>query len=274
MTKEEFRKLQLTQLEIMDEIHKICVENNIVYYIIGGTALGAVRHEGFIPWDLDIDIAMRRSEYDRFKEICKIQLDSRFIYRDYTNSHNYDHPHALVCIKNTILENRFDKFNTEQENFGIYLDIFPLDNAPTDEKLKMKQKNKLIKISTLKRYKVGKCYNNYLLKRLMKKVVSAAIFWSSVDKLNAKQDKCMRLYNEKETDFVCSMASHYPYEKQYMPKDIYGKPQLVDFEGRQYYAPQKLEEYLTRIYKDYMKLPPKEEQKANLDAFERVVFDR
>lgn len=274
MTKDEFRKLQLTQLEIMDEIHRICVNNNISYYMIGGTALGAVRHGGFIPWDLDIDIAMRRVDYDRFKQVCEKTLDNRFTYRDYTNMHNFNHPHALICIKNTVLVNKFDKFNSGVENLGIYLDIFPLDNAPTNKEARMKQAKDLADIKKLKQYKVAMSYQKNIVKTIVKKVISAALFWTSVDKINIKMDECMRRYNDEETGYLCSMASHYSYEKQYMPQEIYGVPQLMKFEDRQYYGPQNVDEYLKRIYKDYMKLPPEEEQKANLSVFEKVVFDK
>lgn len=274
MTNSDFRKLQLTQLEIMDEIHRICTLNNIEYYLIGGTALGAVRHGGFIPWDLDIDIAMKRQDYDSFKEACKTELNSRFSYRDYTNTRNFDHPHALVCINNTVLVNKFDKFNPKMENLGIYLDVFPLDNAPTDENLKKKQAEDIIKIKKLKRLKVGMCYQSSLIKKAVKTLVRALIFWTTTDKLNKKLDECMRRYNDSDTGYLCSMASHYSYEKQYMPRKIYGEPQLVDFEDRKYYAPQMLDEYLTKIFKDYMKLPPIEQQQMNLAVFEEVIFDK
>lgn len=274
MTKEDFRRLQLAQLEIMDEIHRLCIRHGIVYYMIGGTVLGAVRHGGFIPWDLDIDIAMKREDYDHFKEVCEEELSSRFSYRDYANTHNYDHPHALVCINHTILVNKFDKYNPNKENLGIYLDIFPLDNAPVEERARKNQAETIQRLKAYKGYKLGMCYSNHLAKKVVKKMIRGAMFWTSVDRINQKTDQCMRKYNDKSTGYLCSMASHYSYEKQCMPQDIYGVPQLVKFEDREYYAPQKIEEYLTRIYKDYMKLPPEEEQQANLSVFEKVVFDK
>ena len=274
MTNEDFRKLQLTQMEIMDEIHRICVEHSITYYIIGGTALGAVRHGGFIPWDLDIDIAMKRADYDKFKEVCKTSLDSRYTYRDYTNTHNYPNPHALVCINNTVLVNKFDKFNKQTENFGIYLDIFPLDNAPADEALKNKQAEKMVKLKKLRKNKIAMRYEKSFIKSLAKNLIKASLFWISLDKINQLNDDCMRTYNSQDTGYLCSMASHYSYEKQYMPQEVYGTPQLIKFENREYFAPEKLDEYLTRIYKNYMQLPPKNQQKANLKVFESVIFDK
>lgn len=273
MTQEEFKKLQLVQVEIMDEIHRICIENGITYYMIGGTALGAVRHRGFIPWDLDMDIAMTRENYDRFKEICATELNPRFLYRDYTNTSKFAHPHALLCIKNTFLEIKFDKYNPDTENLGIYLDIFPLDNAPADEKLQQKQADRLNRIKNMKKYKLATLYQNSTVKKICKKTVSALMFWTSVDEINKKMDACMRQYDSEPTGYLCSMASHYSYKKQCMPQEIYGTPQLLEFEGREYYGPQNVDEYLTRIYKDYMKLPSKDEQKQNLAVFEKVIFD-
>ena len=69
MTQEDIQRLQNIQLMIMDEIHRVCVENHLSYYMIGGTALGAIRHGGFIPWDMDIDIAMPREDYEKFISI-------------------------------------------------------------------------------------------------------------------------------------------------------------------------------------------------------------
>jgi len=274
MNKLEFDKLRSVQLEIMDEVHRVCCENNLTYYIIGGTALGAVRHGGYIPWDVDIDIAMPRKDYERLAEISDEVLNKRFKYRNYKNTKKFTHPHALVCVNNTFLSTKSGLINTNEENLGIYLDVFPLDNAPTDKALQQAQvaaieKNK--RTNVLKRaYRYKKNFKNTVIK----KVVSKLMFYTTVDKLNAEFDEICRMYENNETGLWCSMSSHYSYAKQCMPNSVYGKPQLVKFEGREYYAPEQLDDYLTRIYGDYMKLPPEEERQANLGFFEKVVFDR
>ena len=146
MNKADFKKLQSVQMEIMDEVHRVCTENNILYYIIAGTALGAVRHGGFIPWDLDIDVAMPRSDYERFQKICNEKMSDRFICRNYKNTKGYLRPHALVCIKDTYLSTKSEKYNTNEQNLGIYLDVFPLDNAPDDVALREKQAEQIKKL--------------------------------------------------------------------------------------------------------------------------------
>lgn len=270
---QEFKKLQQTQMEIMDEIHRVCCDNGIKYYIIGGTALGAVRHSGFIPWDLDIDIAMPRVDYERFAEVGENQLSNRFCYKSYKNTKGYTRPHALVCINNTLLYTKYSKLNTNEVNYGIYMDIFPLDNAPSSKELQKKQAKQLKFINKLKAIRHGYSFSEKLWKRIIKKSIAKLLFFISIDKMNEKFDRVSRLYENVDSNMMCSMASHYSYDKQCMSSEIYGKPTLVRFEDRQYYAPEKIDEYLTRIYGDYMQLPPEEERRANLSAFEKVVFD-
>ncbi len=273
----ELKKLKLAQMEIMDEIHRICCENNIIYYIIGGTALGAIRHGGFIPWDIDIDIAMPRTDYERFSEICKFALSDRFMYRDYKNTADFMHPHALVCIKNTSLIVKNDKFNSPKKSLGvhgIYLDIFPLDTAPEDAELQEKQISRIEKIKKLKLLKRAYRHGKDIKNSIVKPLISKMIFWTNIDKLNAEFDKECRRYEKSDSVFLCSMASRYKYSKQCMPASVYGKPRLVKFEDREYFAPEMLENYLKRIYGDYMKLPPESERRGNLEIFADVIFDK
>jgi len=77
MTHQEFVKLQNCQLEITDEIHRICTKNGISYYMVGETGIGAVRHRGFIRWDVDVDISILLREYDKLLEVCKTDLNNK-----------------------------------------------------------------------------------------------------------------------------------------------------------------------------------------------------
>ncbi len=273
MNMDEFKKLQSVQMEIMDEVHRICCEHQIVYYIIGGTALGAVRHGGFIPWDMDIDIAMPRADYERFAEVCQTALSPRYIYRDYKNTHDFMHPHALVCIRNTFLSTKFDYMNPSEENLGIFLDVFPLDVAPEQKELQEQHVKDIEKVKRRKYLRRGYIYRAGLKQKIVKKVISSLLFFYNIDKLNEDFDAVCRRYEDTDSSLLCSMSSHYRYSKQCMPATVYGTPQLVDFEDRQYYAPEQLDDYLTRIFKDYMTLPPEKERQANLGYFDKVIFD-
>lgn len=266
---ELLEKIHELQLGIMDNIHEICENNNLTYYLIGGSALGAVRHGGFIPWDIDIDIAMPRKDYDLFVNKYSSMLDEKYKCHSWQTEDNYYPPHALVALKGSKMIQRDDYLNPRLKRYGIYLDIFPLDIAPDDEELQKKQAAELVKYKKMKNRKLAITYSkNSFVKRLIKQAVRLMYLPTTINSINKKQHEEMTRYaNNESAKFWCSMASHYSYKKQCMPKEIYGTPCLVNFSGRQYFAPQQLDEYLTRIYNDYMKLPDKEHQQYQIDYF-------
>lgn len=273
MNATEIRKLQNAQMEILDEVHRICVENGIRYYLVGGSALGAVRHQGFIPWDNDMDIAMLRGDYDRFKEVCNTELNDRYSYRDFTNTKDLRHGHALVCMKNTCLIARVAQYNPHLPNMEIFIDIFPLDNVPAGEKERRKQAKKLHYLKLARYYKTAMCYDDNIIRACLKKMVSKLMFWTSIHKLNVKNDKIMRQYSDTDSGYVCSMSSGGSYYKQCLPAEVFGTPRLMPFDGRSYFAPEQVEVYLTRMYNDYMKIPSESEQLNCMNMFTECYYN-
>ena len=99
----EIRELQLLQLDVMKEIHEVCIKHKIEYYLIAGSVLGAVRHGGFIPWDDDIDIAMMRSQYDEFRSVFYEEFDqTKYFLQDYDTDNEHRPALMRLCIKGTI----------------------------------------------------------------------------------------------------------------------------------------------------------------------------
>lgn len=98
------------------------------------------------------------------------------------------------------------------------------------------------------------------------------LFWISVEKLNQIEEKVMMTYALKDTGYMASMAGRYGFDRECKANSIYGTPQLVPFAGRSYYVPEKVHEFLTINYGNYMQLPPKEEQNANYSYFEEITF--
>ena len=274
MNQKEFKWLHQAQMEIMDEVHRICIEEGITYYLIAGSAIGALRHKGFIPWDCDIDCAMARKDYNRFAEACQKRLDSRFKYYDYKNVRGFTHIHALVCIADSTLNIKYDKYNKKYFNCGIFVDIFPLDAAPDTEAERAKHAEL---INAAKRKIYVKRHYNYSaspIKKFGKWIRSLQYAGVTIDQLNEELDQEMRRYENAGTHYLCSMAGRHPYENECSPSEWFGTPVLAEFEDRHYYIPQEADKYLRKMYGDYMQLPPESQRKADMSYFEKVVFDR
>ena len=140
--------------KIKEDIHRVCVELGIRYYLIGGSAIGAVRHQGIIPWDIDIDIAMPRKDYEKFISEGSKLLKSDFELHDYRTDKNFGTFHALVVLKNSYIGFKFEKGSDKQNRFGIFVDILPLDQWPDDVNYKNRliKKHKFIKLLKKEKY--------------------------------------------------------------------------------------------------------------------------
>lgn len=119
------RAVQLKQLDILKEIDALCQRHHIDYWLDGGTILGAVRHGGFIPWDDDIDIAMRLDDLPRFVEVAKQELPEHLYIQTPDTDRNVRLPIFKVRDKNSFLVENADDF-TRPYGKGLYVDIFPM----------------------------------------------------------------------------------------------------------------------------------------------------
>lgn len=102
MDRKTLRKVQLTQLEILKEVDRICTKHGIKYWLSGGTQLGAVRHNGFIPWDDDLDIDMMREDFNRFLKIARTELQESYYLQDWFTEKAYGLPFAKIRKNNTL----------------------------------------------------------------------------------------------------------------------------------------------------------------------------
>lgn len=260
MSQETVNKAHAAQLLIMDDIHRVCIENGIKYYLLGGSALGAIRHSGFIPWDADIDIAMFRKDYDRFVSEASKYLNTRFECHSYITDAVYSPPHALVVLKDSKLLFSYTDNNPLLKPQGIYVDILPLDFITEDQSLQKKHARDLKAISKVKTLKNSKIYNNDdSIKRICKYSLRFIFKIFSWKYLNRRQQEIAMRFNKiNEPTLCCSALSHYNYNKLTMPISVFGEPKEYLFEGRKYYGPEMIEEYLCHIFGDYRQLPSQE----------------
>lgn len=152
----EMKKIWAVELDLLNEFSKVCTENDIKFYADGGTLLGAVRHGGFIPWDDDIDIVMKREEYEKLNQIAPLKFKPPYFWQTEITDPGSLRGHAQLrnSLTTGILTSELKykyKFNQ-----GIFIDVFPLDNIPDkieEQKLLLKklkrQKEKAVKYSYL-----------------------------------------------------------------------------------------------------------------------------
>lgn len=243
--------IKTIQLRIMDEIDKFCRKNKIDYYLSGGTLIGAVRHKGYIPWDDDIDIVMKRSDYNKFistfsadniEIICNSKVDDYYL------------SFAKAIDKTTLLKEHV----APNFELGVYVDIFPMDEIPKSKIKQILRRNKIyisllnLKNITLKRRKL---YKNIII--IFGKIFAG--FFSRkylIEKINS----ISTIHFKEKCDMIGNFNLLVYGFGDIWDKEDYSSTVELEFEGRKYLSPVGYDSVLTKTFGDYMKLPPKDEQ--------------
>lgn len=257
LTDKEIKQIQSIELEMLIEIDRICRKHNIIYSIDGGTLLGAVRHGGFIPWDDDADIIMNRVEYEKLINVIDSELDeNRFYFQDINRTQGYRWGYGKLRRKGT----EFVRLNQEYMSYeqGIFLDIFVCDNVPNNYLTRC--------VCNFNSFIFRKAFYSEVGKNTSKGImrIMYCILNMIPEKLLKKQyASYIRFRNRKETDWVKCLTfpacnKTFGYKREWYENTIDMK-----FEGINFRACRKYEEYLTFLYGDYMKLPPQEKRKAH-----------
>lgn len=252
-------------LDVFSSFIKICTEQKIRYYAAFGTAIGAVRHHGMIPWDDDIDVIMPRPDYERFRSYCDNNDIGKFKLITPEDKNYYLTFPKFVNNETTLLE--LKKFSYV---IGIFIDIFIMEGADNDLNSETSRHNKMFKLAN-DRYDINSHYslNDYwdLLKRLKIRRLFNSIF-----KYPNNRDK-YRLNLIKQCNDILSRV---PYDegnyisiygtiyksKCIFPKSWFDSTVSFKYEGMDVLLPIQYDKMLKKIYGDYMKLPPMEKRKS------------
>lgn len=258
-TNEQLKGIQEIEIEIAKEIIRICEKNDISYFTIGGTTLGAVRHNGFIPWDDDMDIGMCRKDYDKFLEIAPKQLSESFFLLHYRFEKRTPTYHAKVMRLGTqFVESYAEKIDIPH---CVFVDIMPFDNIPSDEKELIKYRKRVKLYHQL--YIAKSVWKTSLTRGKKKYLYSAIRFILHVlmmpvpkEYLYNKLETELRQYNGEETEKISSRGIEvFEWNK----KDVFptvGHP----FESLMLPIPQNADVLLKHQYGDYMQLPPENQR--------------
>ncbi len=272
----ELRKLQLTELDIVKEIIKICEKHNIKYYMLGGTLLGAVRHKGFIPWDDDIDIGMPRDDYEKFILIAKKELSSEFIlnyFKDHVNEKKYlSHYITRIESEKVKLKNKTAK-NIIISN--AWIDVFAIDGLPNNKILSFFHKCKLLYLRMMLRYsqlsdlvsKDGKgkdIFTKFAIK--VGKIINIEKHLDRHKYLD-KIDKTLKKYRYNDSKYVINFSGACKNLKfiEIFPRSKYDSLIKYEFENIKLYGPKDYDYILKKQYGSYM-IEPENKNKHNTET--------
>lgn len=261
------RKVQLIQLQILNEFIQICQHNNLRWYIIGGSLIGVLRHKGFIPWDDDIDIGMPRKDYDKF-----IALQHTFPKGYTLTDHKTDKSWNFSFVQFVDTESKIIVHMNETPRYcNVWIDVFPIDGMPGNCILRwfhgkhVLMYRYLIQIANLRtqvdKHKKGRpWYEKAIIKALHFIPIGRLINVESC--LNA-MEKALKKYDFDKSPWAGNLLGKYR-EKEYMPKEWWGTPVAYPYEGIIVLCPRCSDKIERKLYGNYMEWP-KEEDRVSHD---------
>ena len=258
-------ELQQKLLDMLKWFDSYCEENGICYYVAGGTLLGAMRHGGFIPWDDDIDVIVPRPDYERLISLFTEKKDGYILETPYSSAKDYFYSYAkLYDVSTTLVEHT--RYNCKR---GIYIDVFPLDGAgnTTEECMRtfsgVDRQNMFLMTRTCAIRSGRAAHKNFSI--ILSRLIPG--FVVNNKKLAQKVDKLASVVPYDSSDYVANFMGAYR-SKEILEKSILGTPTRYKFEDIYVNGAEKYDEYLSHIYGDWHKLPPKEKQQSHHDFVE------
>jgi lipopolysaccharide cholinephosphotransferase len=241
------RKHQLRILDILKEVDAICRKNNIDYWLAAGTALGAVRHQGFIPWDDDIDIEVPRTDYLKLIKLLENELPSNMIVQTNETDHLWFQNYAKVRDVNSFMKGKYEK-NMRYKYQGVFIDIFPVESE------------------TLICHALGHCLQAFFMRSNM-------CYYKQWDRFTVRCFKMLKLLYVLFRAFDKLFASKNYFDVTYgirfsnrhAKKYIYPLKDIL-FEGHYFLAPANPDMYLKELFKDYMKIPEENKRKFHASS--------
>lgn len=250
-------KHQKVLYELLEVFDAVCRKHGISYMLFAGSALGAVRHQGFIPWDDDLDVVMLRREYERFLAVAQEELDGEkyFLQREF--SRHWPMFFSKLRKNNTTCLERYIPRDPELHQ-GVYIDIFPCDDL-ADGKLMRKLQfyaSKVVIAKSLDR-------RGYLTDSWKKKLFMAACrllprkpFWAIAKGHREGNSACVHTF----------FGGASRYERNIYPREWFTETVLLSFEGGQFPVSAHYDEMLTALYGDYMTPLPEEKRGCKVHA--------
>lgn len=258
------RQVQVKILEIMKYIDTLCRKNGITYYIMGGTALGAVRHKGFIPWDDDLDIFMTPDQYSKFKRVFKKEKSNLYMLQEWKTTPDYLEYAKVRMNGTTFIEEAYE--NRKDLHQGIYVDIMILHKIPKNAFV---QRLVYIESKFVTLYALSQ--RNWKPKTKVQSIVLKSLKLLPCKTMAKIAYKRIYHYDKMKRNYMyCYWITPAKFHSGLFDASFFSNPIDIPFEDTVLYGSKKIKEYLKYRYGDYMKLPSKEAQKAAVHA---MIYD-
>lgn len=251
---ETLKHLQKVQLMMLKDFIKICDENDITYFAIGGTLLGTIRHHGFIPWDDDIDVIMFREDFEKLNSVMSNNPNDKYHLINVLNEETYHYTWARFNLKNTILEEWWAK--QVDYTVNIFMDIFIMDKIPDNKLKRFIHRWSCFTLNQMVQYSLVKFENESKFKEIIQKAAHYFLKILPISPMTIKK-KCIKTYKKYE-HIECKQYCDFPSMHLmpiYNPEDFL-PPEKSKFEDIEINIPNNYDKILTRLYGNYMELPP------------------
>ena len=248
-------ELKETELNILKTFDKICRKNNLEYSLAFGTMIGAIRHHGFIPWDDDIDVCMKRDDYEKLLSLK--YSDENFEIKNYRYTKGYYYPFSKMVDKNTIL---YEPWRCDT-NMGVYIDIFPLDSFDAETVSKQEEIIKKVNIRSTAAYLMGHkvSHHKQFSLRYFLKALFLIITMPCKKSIIGIVDSFCKNYDNGN---YCGSLLQF-YNNPFIKSQFFEKLINVEFEDIEAPVYAEYDAILTHIYGDYMTPPEPDKQVSN-----------
>lgn len=253
----DLEQLHQVLLGMLLDVAQVCEQLGISFFLGEGTLIGAIRHQGFIPWDDDLDLYMLRADYERFLHLAPSKLGARYRVQHPTTVQNYWSSFLKVRLVDG--PQRFEQAHIAHltADNGPLIDIFPVEYVPRSRGLG------LVLQSGYLRFLRGCLVQKLAVEpatRSIKRVLRAASRLLSLGFIHSQLDKTLRRYGDQPMPFLATLATFHPLRSQVVPAEVFARQEWVEFEGHRMPVPVGYDELLTTIYGDYRTLPPPDER--------------
>lgn len=253
-------KLQKSEFNIAKKFKQVCNDNNIKYTMLGGAMLGAIRHQGFIPWDDDMDFGVVRSDYEKLYKIL-LNRDLGLTVLSYKEKKSHDYPFKIV---DTAVQLKSNNYKQETEKYA-WIDIFPLDGMPSNRIIRRLHKIRLLKdraLLKLSQLSTGVAISNPNRTDFERLIITSGNFFRIDRVLNEQRllvnlDRHLRLYETGNSKYLVNFMGAYKF-KEMFPSYIYMDCEDFVFENTVFSGMKNYDQYLNGMYGNYMQLPKAE----------------